>query len=779
MNERKIKVFRRINSKVMLSFFLSYLLILSIPYAIGLFIYDRSADLLASQIDSIEARAMEEQIRIFETQLNNFENNLLDIATDSRVTRFVTQQNPYATGDSYYNMSELKTYVSTMTNGSDTMLNVAIVSNINDKIISSQKDYIINGIETFPYEELWGMERGAFETFYKNKGMEYVFVESSENENQSQHIVMKVPIIVSDVASPEGILIAELRGVDTLLQNILDVKSPFMIMDDEKGLIGSALEPDVRTMAKKLEIHDGEREHVKRIQGVNYLVKVKASETNSWRYIYMINMDKYLKELKQYKLIVNLLFGGSVFLSLGIALYNSTRNYKPIHHLKTMVVKYNDETQNGFRMSNDYQLIESSFNKMFEKMNAIQQHMKKEEKRQLDWYLYGVIRGWDLGDEDEFESNRLKMIKTYMEKEDNMVLVYRLDDFREVFFKKNPSESIESDINLANFVTVNVLEEIFTPLGAFHVWSLDDRFTIPMFVDSEIEFEHYIECVHQAKEYLYDYFGLVGTFVISTVNHGRRGIKKGFEETVEMLSFISMVGDQNMIIHYNEFLNKSGIQNWNNYGDKDNIFMNYIAVEDFDSAREMLFSILDEQMNKCASFQLLQVKLFSLIDKMVVAMMSIRLKNANYSDITQKNFEELMHVSTIPELKERVNVIFDSCKQLRDARSKQDSGDNRIHNIVDYIHSQYADPNLTASGIAECFGMTVSNLSKLMKKELNYSTLDYLHIMRINESKKLLLETNLTLSEISEQVGYYNYRTLVSRFKKQEGITPTQYREKA
>jgi len=762
----------------MLSFFLSYLIILSIPYAIGLFIYDRSADLLASQIDNVEARAMEEQIRIFEYQLKNFENSLLDIATDTRVTRFVSQQNPYATGDSYYNMSELKTYVTSMTNSSDVMLNIAVVSNINDKIISSQKDYIINGMETFPYDELWGMDRGTFEALYKTKGMEYFFVESNEDDNRSQHIVMKVPIIVSDVAYPEGFLIAELRGVDTLMQNILDAKSPFMIMDDKLALLGSALKPEFRTIAKQLETDRVESERVKRISGINYLIKVKPSEMNSWRYIYMINMDRYLKDLKQFKLVVNVLFGVSVVLSLGIALYNSTRNYKPIRHLKTMAAKYTDEMQNSFQLSNDYQVIESSFKKMFEKMNAIKQHMKKEEKRQLDWYLYGIIRGWEL-EEDEFESNRLKIVKKYMETEDNIVLVYRLDDFREVFFKKNPSESIESDINLANFVIINVLEELFTPLGAFHIWNLDDRFTIPMFVDSELEFEHYIECVHQAKAYLYDYFGLVGTFVISTVNHGKRGIKKGFEEAMEMLSFISIVGDQNMILHYDEFLNKSGIQNWHNYGDKDNIFMNYIAVEDFDAAREILFSILDEELNTCASFQLLQVKLFSLIDKMVVAMMSIRLKNANYNDITQKNFEELMHVSTIPELKERVNVIFNSCKQLRDTMPKQDTGDERVHNIADYIHTQYRDPNLTVSSIAEYFGMTVSNLSKLMKKELSYSTLDYLHILRINESKKLLLETDLTLSEISEQVGYYNYRTLVSRFKKQEGITPTQYRENA
>ena len=44
-------------------------------------------------------------------------------------------------------------------------------------------------------------------------------------------------------------------------------------------------------------------------------------------------------------------------------------------------------------------------------------------------------------------------------------------------------------------------------------------------------------------------------------------------------------------------------------------------------------------------------------------------------------------------------------------------------------------------------------------------------------AKALLVETDLNITEISRRVGYENFRTMNSIFKKVEGITGTQFRE--
>ena len=43
-------------------------------------------------------------------------------------------------------------------------------------------------------------------------------------------------------------------------------------------------------------------------------------------------------------------------------------------------------------------------------------------------------------------------------------------------------------------------------------------------------------------------------------------------------------------------------------------------------------------------------------------------------------------------------------------------------------------------------------------------------------AKYLLLNTSLSISEISEKVGYYNLSSFTRRFKQSQGINPTEYR---
>ncbi len=62
---------------------------------------------------------------------------------------------------------------------------------------------------------------------------------------------------------------------------------------------------------------------------------------------------------------------------------------------------------------------------------------------------------------------------------------------------------------------------------------------------------------------------------------------------------------------------------------------------------------------------------------------------------------------------------------------------------------------------------------------LHYQTspLQYLHKMRIQAAKNLLTETNMKIHEIGYEVGYENVNHFIAHFKKNTGMTPTQYRQ--
>ena len=55
--------------------------------------------------------------------------------------------------------------------------------------------------------------------------------------------------------------------------------------------------------------------------------------------------------------------------------------------------------------------------------------------------------------------------------------------------------------------------------------------------------------------------------------------------------------------------------------------------------------------------------------------------------------------------------------------------------------------------------------------------MDYIHKLRIAEAKRLLAETELTVYEIGDRVGYNTSWTMTRAFKRYEQMTPGTYRE--
>ena len=73
------------------------------------------------------------------------------------------------------------------------------------------------------------------------------------------------------------------------------------------------------------------------------------------------------------------------------------------------------------------------------------------------------------------------------------------------------------------------------------------------------------------------------------------------------------------------------------------------------------------------------------------------------------------------------------------------------------------------------FGKTY--ISKYFIKTCGYSVIDYFNMMKINESKRLIRETQYNFFEISEMLMFANSHYFSTLFKKYTGMTPTQYKK--
>ncbi len=83
------------------------------------------------------------------------------------------------------------------------------------------------------------------------------------------------------------------------------------------------------------------------------------------------------------------------------------------------------------------------------------------------------------------------------------------------------------------------------------------------------------------------------------------------------------------------------------------------------------------------------------------------------------------------------------------------------------------------SEIADSLYLSKSYLQKTYKAYFNYSIIEEMIQFRIEKAKKLLLQTDRTVTDIARDCGYSSYNYFVRQFRSCEGCSPSDYRRNA
>lgn len=137
------------------------------------------------------------------------------------------------------------------------------------------------------------------------------------------------------------------------------------------------------------------------------------------------------------------------------------------------------------------------------------------------------------------------------------------------------------------------------------------------------------------------------------------------------------------------------------------------------------------------------------------------------------SFQEMEKCDTIEKVQEYgENVLSDIEKHL--TADQTGSHHRVILELLNYLDEHYS-LDIGLGELADRAGMSAAYLSVLFKTEVGTSYVKYLTDLRIRKAKKLLRD-GYKVNEVSELVGYNNYRYFCDIFKKHEGMTPNEYK---
>lgn len=132
-------------------------------------------------------------------------------------------------------------------------------------------------------------------------------------------------------------------------------------------------------------------------------------------------------------------------------------------------------------------------------------------------------------------------------------------------------------------------------------------------------------------------------------------------------------------------------------------------------------------------------------------------------------------------IREKIFSVLCAIIRYADAESsavltESPENDVRIASAIRYIEDN-KNIFLTCEDVAEYCHFNVKYLNRIFKKQTSLTLLEYIHSVKIREAERLLCESEHSLGDIAQMLGFANVYYFNSFFKRSCGISPGTYRK--
>jgi len=139
--------------------------------------------------------------------------------------------------------------------------------------------------------------------------------------------------------------------------------------------------------------------------------------------------------------------------------------------------------------------------------------------------------------------------------------------------------------------------------------------------------------------------------------------------------------------------------------------------------------------------------------------------------------EQINKVKDIEQLKEYLlymsKRIFEYVKEKYTNQTAE-----YVSWAVKYI-SEHLHEDISLQSISDMLSLTPHYFSKIFKNETGVNFIDFLTDERMKKARELLITSDISVEQISEQVGLSSTSYFIRQFKRKYGLTPGQYRQQS
>ena len=149
------------------------------------------------------------------------------------------------------------------------------------------------------------------------------------------------------------------------------------------------------------------------------------------------------------------------------------------------------------------------------------------------------------------------------------------------------------------------------------------------------------------------------------------------------------------------------------------------------------------------------------------------------SGANAREFYDIFSLSSCQSIDDLDDMLRRLCDLLLsgvESAGEKAKEEDEIDQVVRYMEEHFNNPEISMTAIADSFELSTTRFSLSFKERKGMPPLEYLTLLRVEHAKDLLASTDMTIRDISIQVGYYDSGSFIRRFKQVTGETPLQYR---
>ena len=132
-----------------------------------------------------------------------------------------------------------------------------------------------------------------------------------------------------------------------------------------------------------------------------------------------------------------------------------------------------------------------------------------------------------------------------------------------------------------------------------------------------------------------------------------------------------------------------------------------------------------------------------------------------------------LFINLLDKLKncENINYLNQEAKIIKASKS----GDDKLNKVFNYISENFKE-EITLKEAAQISNMSIPSFCRYIKKRTRKTFTSLVNDLRIYEAQKLLVKTELSVSEIAYEVGFRNLSHFNRKYKQSTGKSPRNYK---